>query len=112
VGSTSAPSTTTGSFDGVQRAADLFAICSTQDNLPNTVHGRHLPVWLIVCATAWLVGTLCVTATPLVQLALGTATRLLAGLVCISCSARSLVVAPGLMEATRHVPVFRVQYRT
>jgi O-antigen/teichoic acid export membrane protein len=83
---------------------------STRDLWTSTV--RQLPVWLIVSATAWLVGTRWVTSAPLVQFVVGTAAGLVAGIVYISLSARSRVVARSLIEAMRHLPMFRVRYGT
>jgi O-antigen/teichoic acid export membrane protein len=62
---------------------------------------RHVPVWAVVCGTAWLTRAFLPTANPWVQLAVCSPIALLAGVAYIAVSAPSRRVALNLLSVVR-----------
>jgi O-antigen/teichoic acid export membrane protein len=70
---------------------------------------RHLPVWGIVCGTAWLARTFVLDANPWVQLLLGGPVALLAGAAYIAISTPSRRVALNLFSIMRELKNVRAE---
>jgi len=62
---------------------------------------RHLPVWVVVCGTAWFARSFMVTANPWVQLSMCAPIALLAGAAYVAVSAPSRRVAANLFSIVR-----------